>query len=142
MSIVARKDYPVGYSEDALNILRTMSFTNGKNIRIVGSMSLRSQIYAGDFDADETVSINGTKDLVVRDLVRKFKNIVKNIQSIPNTYIGDIKSGSIEEWIIIHEPYDHKKSIAKLEELYNEGIITEKLYNNGKKYFKLWLWLW
>jgi hypothetical protein len=136
MSIVARKDYPGGYPEDALNILRAMSFTNGKNIRIVGSMSLRSQVYAGDYDADEIISTHGSKDIAVRDLVRKFKQLVKNIQSIPNTYISDIKSGSIEEWVIIHDNYSHTKSLAKLEELYSEGIITEKLYRDGKHRIK------
>ena len=46
--IVIKKNYPDGYSSDALEILTKMSFTNGRDLKILGSMSLRSQIYAGD----------------------------------------------------------------------------------------------
>ena len=136
MSIVARKDYPEGYPADALEVLRAMSFTNGKYVRVVGSMSLRSQIYAGDYDADETIDGRGTRNLVVRDLIRKFKSIIKEVQSIPNTYIGDIKSGSVEEWVIIHPIYNHEKSLRQLEKLYEEGIIHKTVYLDGKKRIK------
>lgn len=136
MSVIARKDYPTGYPTDASEILRNMSFTDGKNVRIVGSMALRSQIYAGDYDAVEVVNLTGTKQLVVRDLVKKFKQIIKDIKTIPNTYIGDIKSGSIEEWVIIHDEYNYEKSIKKLEELHKQKIITTDEYDDGKKRIK------
>jgi len=133
MSVIVKKDYPSGYPSDASEVLRMMSFSNGKNVRIVGSMSLRSQIYAGDYDAIEVVDIIGTKQLVVRDLVKQFKQIVKELASLPNTYVGDIKSGSIEEWVIINDTYDYKKSIEQLEKLHKEGIITPAEYRDGKK---------
>jgi hypothetical protein len=136
MSVIARKDYPTGYPTDASEILRNMSFTNGKNVRIVGSMALRSQIYAGDYDAVEVVNLTGTKQLVVRDLVKKFKQIIKDLNTIPNTYIGDIKSGSIEEWVIIHDEYNYEKSIKKLEELHKQKIISNDEYDDGKKRIK------
>jgi hypothetical protein len=113
-----------------------MSFSNGKNVKIVGSMSLRSQIYAGDYDATEVVDIIGTRQLVVRDLVKKFKQIIKDLTSLPNTYVGDIKSGSIEEWVIIHDEYNYEKSIEQLEKLHNERIITPTEYADGKKRIK------
>jgi hypothetical protein len=137
MSIVAKKDYPDGYPADALEILRTMSFTNGKSVNIVGSMSLRSQIYAGDYDADEVVLTHGIRDLAVKDLVRKFKKILRDLQRLPNTYVGDIKSGSVEEWVIVHEPYSYEKSIKQLAKLYKEKIIDDKLYRDGLRRFKL-----
>jgi len=136
MSITVRKDYPDGYPSDALEILRNMSFTNGKNVRVVGSMALRSQIYAGDYDAIEFVDVIGTKQLVIRDLVKKFKQIIKDLKSLPNTYIGDIKSGSIEEWVIINDKYNYDKSIEKLEQLHKEGIISSDEYQDGKKRIK------
>jgi len=136
MSVIVRKDYPDGYPSDALEILRNMSFTNGKNVRVVGSMALRSQIYAGDYDAIEFVDVIGTKQLVIRDLVKKFKQIIKNLKSLPNTYIGDIKSGSIEDWVIINDRYNYDKSIEKLEQLHKEGIITPDEYHDGKKRIK------
>lgn len=134
MSGITRlKEYPNGYSEDALRILNTMSFTNGKDVKILGSMSLRSQIYAGDYDAYETVSTKGSKETALKDLVKTFKQIVKDIQKIPNTYIGDIKSGSIEEWRIIDENFNYKKSIEKLKELYDANIISKELFERGKQ---------
>lgn len=136
MSIVARKDYPEGYPADALEILKAMSFTDGKAVRVVGSMALRSQVYAGDYDANEIFETRGTRNLAVRELTRKFKSIIKDLQSIPNTYIGDIKSGSIEEWIIIDDTYNYKKSLEQLEKLYAEGIIHKLVYDDGKKRIK------
>lgn len=136
MSIIVKKDYPSGYPSDASEVLRVMSFSNGKNVKIVGSMSLRSQIYAGDYDATEVVDILGTRQLVVRDLVKKFKQIVRDVASLPNTYVGDIKSGSIEEWVIIHDEYNYEKSIEQLEKLHKEGIITPYEYHDGKKRIK------
>jgi hypothetical protein len=131
MAVVAKKDYPDGYTTDALEILRAMSFSKGKKVRIVGSMALRSQIHAGDYDADEIVETHGTRELAVRSLVRKFKEIIRNIQEIPNAYVGDIKSGSIEEWVIITSPYNHSHSLAQLEKLHKEGIITNDVYEDG-----------
>jgi hypothetical protein len=136
MSIIVKKDYPSGYPSDASEVLRVMSFSNGKHVKIVGSMSLRSQIYAGDYDATEVVDILGTRQLVVRDLVKKFKQIVRDVASLPNTYVGDIKSGSIEEWVIIHDEYNYEKSIEQLEKLHKEGIITPYEYHDGKKRIK------
>lgn len=136
MSLVVKKDYPGGYPEDALNIIRAMSFTNGKNVQIVGSMSLRSQIYAGDYDAYEIVKTYGTRDLTLKDLVRKFKNIVRAVSSITNTYISDIKSGSVEEWVIINKPYDYTRSKFQLEKLYREKIISDELFYDGVRRIK------
>jgi hypothetical protein len=61
---------------------------------------------------------------------------VKTVQSIPNTYIADIKCGSIEEWVIIDDQYNYKKSISQLEKLHTEGVITEELYREGKRRIK------
>jgi len=134
--ITKLKEYPDGYSEDALRILNAMSFTNGKDVKILGSMSLRSQVYAGDYDAFETVLTTGSKETVLNNLVKKFKQIVKDIESMPNTFVGDIKSGSIEEWKIIQEPYNYSKSLEKLEELFSKKIISKEMFEQGKKKIK------
>lgn len=135
-STILKKQYPDGYPNDALEILKAMSFTDGKAVSIAGSMSLRSQIYAGDYDATEKVHYTGVKSLVIRRLTAKFKSILRDLQKIPYTYIGDIKSGSVEEWRIIHKPYNQQKSLQKLEELYKEQIISQKEYSDGKKRLK------
>ena len=136
MSLVVKKDYPGGYPEDALNIIREMSFTNGKNVNIVGSMSLRSQIYAGDYDAYEIVKTHGARNLALKDLVRKFKNIVRTVSSLANTYISDIKSGSVEEWVIVAKPYDFSRSKFQLEKLHREKIISDELFRDGLRRIK------
>lgn len=134
-SITLKKAYPEGYPNDAIDLLKSMSFTDGKNVNVVGSMSLRSQVYAGDYDAYEKVSFRGTKTLIVKKLVNKFKSIIKSIQKIQLTYVGDIKSGSVEEWRIIQKPYNKEKSLEKLEELYKIKIISKKEFEEGKKRF-------
>ena len=137
MSGITRlKEYPSGYSEDALKILNTMSFTEGKDVNILGSMSLRSQVYAGDYDAYETVHTKGSKESALDTLVKKFKQIIKEVQKIPNTFVGDIKSGSIEEWKIVHEPFHYTKSLEKLHELFENNIISKEVFQEGKKKLK------
>ena len=134
-SITLKKAYPEGYPNDAVELLKSMSFTDGKAVNVVGSMSLRSQVYAGDYDAYEKVSFKGTKTLILKRLVNKFKSIIKSLQKFPLTYIGDIKAGSVEEWRIIQRPYNQEKSFKKLEELYKLKIISRKEYEEGKKRF-------
>ena len=135
-STILKKAYPDGYPNDALEILKAMSFTDGKGVKIEGSMSLRSQVYAGDYDGSEKVNYTGVKSLVLKKLTAKFKSILRDLQKIPYTYIGDIKSGSVEEWRIIHKPYNQQRSLEKLEELYAQKIISQKMYLDGKKRLK------
>ena len=98
-----------------------MSFTDGKKVKLVGSMSLRSQQYAGDYDAYESVP-----PASVPSLVRKFKSIVKNLRGLPNTVIGDIKCGVIDEWDVVGDPRtrDLTKSRRKLDDLVKNNVIT------------------
>jgi hypothetical protein len=136
MAVIAKKQFPDGFPNDVTDILKAMSFTDGKELHIVGSMSLRSQLYAGDYDAIEYIPTAGTREHAVDNLVRKFKKIVKDVESIPNTTIADIKSGSVEEWVIITDPYNYKFSVSQLEKLYSEGIIDKNTYDDGKRRIK------
>lgn len=134
--IVARKQYPDGYPNDALDILKTMSFTDGRNVNVVGSMALRSQVYAGDYDADEIVDTRGSLDHSVRGLARKFKSIIRELLEKPLTYIGDIKSGSVEEWKVITEPYNATESRRKLKSLHVSKVISTSEYSESLKLLK------
>jgi len=51
------KEYPTNYPADAIAVLDSMSVTKGKGVELVGSMSLRSQQYAGDYDANDFVPL-------------------------------------------------------------------------------------
>jgi hypothetical protein len=136
MSVLTLKSFPEGFPNDVNDVLRAMSFTNGEKVKISGSMSLRSQLYAGDYDGVERIETHGSKIHAVKSLARKFKNVLRKLKTIPNTYIGDIKSGSIEEWVIIKQPYNYEYSIGKLEELYKKGIIDSDQYHHGLKVIK------
>jgi hypothetical protein len=129
------KSYPENYPSDAMAILDAMSFSGGKDVKVLGSMSLRSQQYAGDYDAFEVVKRKGNKDKVLDDLASEFQSIVKNLRGMKNVFIGDIKAGSIEEWRVIPLDaglvdgkivgYNPIQSKAKIDELYKAKVITE-----------------
>lgn len=134
--ILIKKKYPDGYPDDVIDTLNHMSFTKGKDIGLMGSMPLRSQTYAGDYDAVETVEVGGDRKHAVKEIVKKFQDAVRAIISRPKTFIVDIKCGSIDEWNIITEPYDAKKSAENLKKLYDEKIVTTEQYNRERKLLK------
>jgi hypothetical protein len=129
------KSYPENYPSDAVAILDAMSFSGGKDVKILGSMSLRSQQYAGDYDAFEVVKRKGNEAKVLDDLASEFQSIIKNLRGMKNVFIGDIKAGSIEEWRVIPLDaglvdgkivgYNPIQSKAKVDALYKAKVITE-----------------
>lgn len=129
------KSYPENYPSDAMAILDAMSFSGGKDVKVLGSMSLRSQQYAGDYDAFEVVKRTGKEEKVLDDLASEFQTIIKNLRGMPNVFIGDIKAGSVEEWRVIPLEaglvegkivgFNAVQSKAKVDELYKAKVITE-----------------
>jgi len=129
------KSYPENYPSDAVAILDAMSFSGGKDVTVLGSMSLRSQQYAGDYDAYEIVRRKGSKEKVLDDLAAEFKQIIKKLRGMLNVFIGDIKAGIIPEWLVIGENagvvngkitgFNATQSKGKLDELYRAKVITE-----------------
>jgi hypothetical protein len=92
--VFAEKTYPDNYPDDAIEILKAMSF--GKGMTLLGSMSLRSQQYAGDYDGYEIVEADS-----IRGLRERFQDIIKRLRAMPDVYIGDIKAGVCDEWRVI-----------------------------------------
>ena len=129
------KRYPDNYPSDATAILDTMSFSGGATVKLLGSMSMRSQQYAGDYDAYEVVYRNGSETEVLNELAADFKKIIKTLRATPNVYIGDIKSGCRDEWRVFGRDvglvngkivgYNPMKSRAVLDKLLKLGVITE-----------------
>ena len=139
---IRAKNLPADYGSDAIRVLNTMSFTKGKGVGLLGSMSLRSQQYAGDYDAFEIVNMKErTDEVALHMLATRFKQIMKEVRAIPNTYIGDIKAGSIEEWRVLPKSamlengkvvgMDVEKSKAVLDRLRKDNIISEKEYKES-----------
>jgi hypothetical protein len=144
---LSTKSFEYGYPSDAMEILKAMSFTDGEGVNIVGSMSLRSQQYAGDYDADETVKLNYRTDrLALKKLAQRFKHNIKKLKEMKNVFIGDCKSGVINEWRVIPRDamishgkivnYDKYDSLRKLEELKDDGIITASEAKTARKYLR------
>ena len=134
---IRAKSLPENYGSDAVRVLNTMSFTKGKSIGLLGSMSLRSQQYAGDYDAFEIVNMKErTDEVALHSLATRFKQIIKELRAIPHTYIGDIKAGSVEEWRVLPKRamvkdgkvvgMDVERSKATLDRLRKDNVITEK----------------
>ena len=99
-----RKDYPRSYPHDVLQIINTMSFNKGRDVKIMGSMALRSQLYAADYDCYENIHCEDPSDKhALTQLVRSFQKIVKQLHALPSCFLTDIKAGSIEEWRILPE---------------------------------------
>lgn len=111
-AILRTKQYPSDYPSDAVQILDAMSLDN--NLTLVGSMSLRSQQYSGDYDGYEVVNSKGETQECLRKFRSAFQNTIKKLRGMPNTFIGDIKGGVVSDWRIINS---------------NTYIGEDKLYN-------------
>jgi hypothetical protein len=128
------KDYPENYPSDAVKILDAMSF--GKGLVLLGSMSLRSQQYAGDYDGYERVKMKGSVESVLSRLRQRFQQMIRNLQSMRNVWIGDIKAGVVEDWRVLSRDahiingklvgYDYKHSKSVLHHLLAKRIISSE----------------
>jgi hypothetical protein len=107
-------------------------------------MSLKSQQYAGDYDMIEEVRGNyKTEDTAVNAYMKQFQDISRGLLKLKNCFIGDIKAGSIEEWVVIPESaqiksnkivgYNASQSRAKAEELRSNKVLTEEEYKYVNK---------
>lgn len=102
MSLTRRKLYTLNYPKDILDIISKMSFSKGANVEVGGSMALKSQQYAGDYDLTETVvGRYKNKEEAAEAFAKQFQAIVKGLLQTKGLFIGDIKSGEIPEWKII-----------------------------------------
>ena len=124
----AEKEYPTNYPADAVAILDGMSLDGkGKNVELVGSQALRSQIYAGDYDANDFAS--GTLD----HLASLFSEMVRRLSKMDGVFVGDIKAGVVSEWDVMGKArvhngvvmnYNADTSRSKVLQLRKAGVIT------------------
>jgi hypothetical protein len=131
--VVRAKDYPEDYPSDAIDILDAMSM--GDAIHLVGSMSIRSQQYAGDYDGYEVVEMKGSIKECVRELRERFQSNIKKLRSMKNVFIGDVKAGVIEPWRVIPRTaivkddkivgYNSVACKRRVADLLQQRIITE-----------------
>ena len=118
MDIVESKTYPNEYPAEAVKVLNSMTFP-GSELRVLGSASLRSQQYAGDYDGYNVV------DGKLPNLISGFQTIIRNIKTLPNVYIADIKAGEIEDWRVVGDKKNWKaKATIKIDSLVSSGVIS------------------
>jgi hypothetical protein len=136
------KEFPQNYPPEVVKFIENATFSKGFDVMIVGSGSLREMRYSADVDCYERTKIQGkTRASALRNASKRFKQIVKNILSLPLTYITDIKAGSIEDWVVINRDahihgkkilgYSANESRAKVNELYEQGVIDENEYKDA-----------
>lgn len=126
--LLLQKEYPKQYPLDAVKIIEAMTFSKGKTVQVIGSASIRSQQYAGDYDINEIVEIPATTDeKALRYFASGLKDIVRRLQKMDGLHIGDIKCGLIEEWRIYPEKSHTKAGVKKkVAELFDSKIINAK----------------
>jgi hypothetical protein len=127
-----KKNYPLNYPSDVLGIIDALAFSAG-DVVVAGSMSLRSQQYAGDYDMFEEVKSNAsTKAKAVAEFVKGIQRNVRQLLALPDCYVGDIKCGEIPEWRVVEGDieagkvvgYDAEASRKKLDALKKAGVLT------------------
>jgi len=130
MDSYAVKAFPDNYSRHVITILAAMSLTKLKKTLLVGSAALRNQLYAGDFDAMDKVSVKSADEMVDR-----MRNSVKELRAIPECFISDIKCGEIREWNAFRATarvekgkildFNIKESQSVIDRLRSENVISE-----------------
>jgi len=131
MELIADKNFPDNYSAAVLNVLDAMSATGLKKLKVVGSSSIRSQLYAGDYDAIERVDVKNAKTIADH-----LQTAVKQLRSLKDVAISEIKCGEIPEWNVFrpnarveHDKildFNIKESQSKVDALRRENVLTAK----------------
>jgi len=138
------KELPTDYPDDVVEVLDLMSF--GKGLKLLGSMSLRAQLYAGDYDGYEVVNEKGKLESVLVRLRKRFQSMVKDLRSRKDTWIGDIKSGTHEAWRVIPrdagfvdgklQGYNQTACKRKVAELLEKNIISAQEAKEAEEMLK------
>jgi hypothetical protein len=133
MDIVREKAFPANYSESVLDVLKRASLTGLKGVKIMGSASIRSQLYSGDYDAQDKVNITS-----FNTCANDIQDVIKRIRS--DCYITDFKIGEVPEWDVVKgslrdEKLDFKlpESLAVLDKLKANKIISGAEYRGAER---------
>jgi hypothetical protein len=131
--VLKEKVYPFNYPADVLAVVDALAF-EPKNVKVAGSMALRSQQYAADYDLFEIVESDvASRTKAVSQFARGFQENVKALLKLPDCYVGDIKCGEVSEWRVVTGDvrrghvigYDSAESRRKIDELVEIGVLTE-----------------
>ena len=139
------KQYPQEYDPQAVKILETMSFPLGK-LQLFGSMTIPSQIYAGDYDGVDYVSFSS-----LEKATKEFQLRVKETSQLKDCFLADMKIGEISDWNIWGNTsirftdgkfrlvnYDKSRVLQKINQLWTQKIIPESQYQLIKEEVNSW----
>jgi len=135
------------YPPEVLQVIELSTFSQGRDVVILGSNSLKTIQYAADVDCFESTTIKGTsKADALERATHTFQTIIRSLLRRKLTYITDIKLGSIEDWIVIPKNshisngtvlgYDYDASVTKLKELYSKNVINSSEYASAFELLK------
>lgn len=123
--LTPKKSWTEDYPSDVVVLLKRMSFSDGANVVLGGSASIRGMLYAGDYDAVEVVK---------RPTPQKFQTIIRNLLRTKDAYIGDIKCGEVKQWKVFPKNlrvkngrivgYKPGKIQERLRTLASQGVFT------------------
>lgn len=124
------KEFPENYQPSVVEVLKALSLTgDGKNIRVIGSASLRRIQYAGDYDANEVT------DEHISVIAGQLGEVIRRLKKIPLLVIGDIKLGEKDGEPIRWTPGEIEKGDGLEEALRTGGrakIDTMAVVESGR----------
>lgn len=112
-------------SENVKKAKQTIS-KDPKKSSIFGSYVYRGQTYPSDIDIHEVLESNISKEDAYNKMANALKTLVRRIQNQKGSYVGDIKAGIDERFIL--DPNDEKFG-SIIEDWYNNGLIDKKEMN-------------
>lgn len=134
--LLTTKKFPLNYSSNVMTIINAMAIS--PDIQVVGSRAMAASLYSADYDLlNEANGDYDNKNDAAHAFASKLKEVVMNLMSIPQVYIGDIKAGVVPNWEIPLGKirgdeligYNYKTVIAKIQKLRNDGIMNEAEYD-------------
>jgi hypothetical protein len=137
-AISAVKAYPDNYSKAVTNVIEKIAFNKGKDAIPIGSASLRSQQYAGDIDINQ---------FLPKSFMAKagpvFQTMIRDLLNEKDIYIGDIKCGYIDKWLIVEDDVitdgekvlnmQKAKSLTAVRQAVADRALSEKEGNEAIK---------
>lgn len=140
------KKYPEEYDPLAVRVLEKMSFPLGK-LQLFGSMTIPSQLYAGDYDGVDYVSFKS-----LEEAVKEFQIRIKEVAELSDCFIADMKIGEIPEWNIwddkttigfiegrfVISNYNKNAIISKIDSLRTKEVISEEMAKEMKDTVLSW----
>lgn len=130
------KKYPESFGDDITEIAEALTLDGGEKPFLYGSGSYKID-YPSDYDLAQDVPIEKyEKNGILRDL----QKVVNRLMKMKGIYIGDIKSGEIQDFKVVEDDLNKKNynsrregMISKLKSLYKKKVITKEEYTESLK---------